>query len=89
MARQNDVEELQRRVGRRISELRRGHHLTQEVFAEALSVSVRYIQNVEQGRENLTLASLVRFAERLAVTPIDLLAAPSESPPPKRPSKGS
>lgn len=71
------IQQLQRRVGRRIAELRVGRGDTQESFAEKLRLSTRYVQNVEQGRENLTLASLLRFADALDVSPSDLLAAPS------------
>lgn len=63
-------------VGRRVAELRRAQHLTQESFAERLGVSVRYVQNVEQGRENLTLASMLRLAAALCATPADLLTSP-------------
>jgi transcriptional regulator with XRE-family HTH domain len=54
-----------RLVGRRISQVRRERGWTQEDLAERLGVSVRYLQAVEAGQENLTLDSLTQLAARL------------------------
>jgi transcriptional regulator with XRE-family HTH domain len=54
-----------RLVGRRISQIRRERGWTQEDLAERLGVSVRYLQAVEAGQENLTLDSLTQLAARL------------------------
>lgn len=64
-------------VGRRIAELRLGAGVTQEVFAEKLGVSLKYVQRIEGGRQNLTLRSLARLAALLEVEPVELLARPS------------
>ena len=63
-------------VGRRIAELRADAHLTQEQMAEQLGVSLKYVQRVEAGRENLTIRSLVRFANILGVEVAELFAPP-------------
>jgi transcriptional regulator with XRE-family HTH domain len=67
---------LLRRVGRRIAELRAQGGETQEQFAERYGASVKYVQAVEGGRENLTLLTLRDVAATLDV-PVDaLLIAP-------------
>jgi transcriptional regulator with XRE-family HTH domain len=58
---------LQRQVGRRVADLRRGKGWTQDEFAERLEVSLKYVQRVEAGTENLTLGSLARLAGQLGV----------------------
>lgn len=75
-------------VGRRIGELRVAKGMTQAQLAEVLEVSTKYQQLVESGVENLTLDSLVDFANVLGVEVVALLEPPL-SPPPKRgrPSK--
>jgi transcriptional regulator with XRE-family HTH domain len=64
------------KLGRRIAELRAKSDLTQDQFAEKLSVSVKYLQRVEAGEENLTVHSLVRFANALGVRLTALFVAP-------------
>lgn len=63
-----DPEKLVREVGRRLAELRVQAGLTQEQFAERSAVSLKYVQRVEAGRENLTLRSLFKLASDLGVT---------------------
>ena len=41
-----------------MAELRRERGMTQDVFAQRLQVSTKYIQRLEQGSENLTLRTL-------------------------------
>jgi transcriptional regulator with XRE-family HTH domain len=60
-------------IGRRVAEERKRLGLTQASLAERAGVSLKYWQRVEAGRENLTIASLVRFANLLRVAPLDLL----------------
>lgn len=68
---------LRRDVGRRIAELRAEHDLTQEQLAERLHVSVRYLQNIEAGRENLTLETLAKIGRKFALDAADLLVEPA------------
>lgn len=76
---------LIRLVGRRAAELRRARGLTQEAFAEAAGVSVKYVQAVEQGTQNLSLRSLVKLANLLRVHPRELFRTPRS--PPARPGR--
>lgn len=69
-------DQLAHGVGRRIAELRRDGKLTQEQLAELADISTTYLQRVEAGSENLTLRSLVRFANLLGVEVASLFAPP-------------
>lgn len=61
-----------RNVGRRVAELRGERGLTQEEFSAEVGVSLRYLQQVEAGRENLTIESLVKLARHLRVRVVAL-----------------
>jgi HTH-type transcriptional regulator / antitoxin HipB len=63
-------------VGRRVAELRLAAGLTQEELAEALAVSVKYVQRVERGRDNLTLDSMVKLVNALGARMADLHVPP-------------
>lgn len=77
-------------LGRRIGEERAACELTQAKLAERLEVSVRYLQRVEAGEENLTVDTLVKFARALKVAVGDFFTPPTEPKPkrgrPKRPA---
>jgi transcriptional regulator with XRE-family HTH domain len=84
-----DPDRVLQGIGRRIAELRRERGLTQEKFAEALGVSVRYIQFVEAGDEKLGVPTLVKIANALRVPVIDLFTPPTKPRArPGRPKKG-
>lgn len=63
----NDPDELLRDLGRRVAELRAARGLTQQQFAEELEVTVRYLQGIEAGGENLSVRSLSKLADALEV----------------------
>lgn len=65
-----------RDVGRRIAELRRELGATQQAFSERADVSLKYLQRVEAGSENLTIESLVKFGTLLRVDVIELFRPP-------------
>ena len=65
-----------RDLGRRVAELRAGRSLTQEALAETLGVTPRYLQRVEAGEENLTLGTLVGFANALGAPLAEFLVPP-------------
>lgn len=73
-----DPEELCKKIGLRIAELRQGRGWTQEAFAVRLRVTFQWISQVEGGR-NLTVHSLVKLANALGVTLPELLEAPHPS----------
>ena len=58
---------LQKRLGRRIAELRRARKLTQEQLAEGVGCSVEFISLVERGVNAPSVAGLESFAKVLRV----------------------
>jgi len=53
--------------------------MTQEALAEVTGRDLRFVQKVETGRHNLSLATLVALANALEVSPAALLR-PAELP---------
>ena len=72
-----DADDVQRDVGRRLAELRVAAGLTQEQFATRADIGVKYVQQLERGR-NATLRSLVHLANVLRVSMADLMQAPKD-----------
>jgi len=68
---------LLRDLGRRIAEVRRSRGFTQESYSEKVGVSLRYIQSVEGGRENLSVGTLEKLAKVLRVPVAELFVAPT------------
>jgi transcriptional regulator with XRE-family HTH domain len=68
--------ELQRRLGRRLRDLRLADGLSQEAFADVLQIHRTYMGGIERGERNLTLKSVERIAERLGVDALELLGPP-------------
>ena len=66
-------------VGRRIAEVRVGLGWTQQMLADEMEVTVQHVQHCEQGRANMTLRSLAKFAEVLDCDPRELLDPPTGS----------
>ena len=58
---------LQRKLGKRIADLRRAKKLTQEQLAEAVGCSVEFISLVERGVNAPSVAGLATFANVLKV----------------------
>jgi len=67
------VGDLQRIVGRNLRAYRQAQGLSQEAFADQLSVHRTYMGALERGERNLTLQSVERLAEELGVEAITLL----------------
>lgn len=61
-----------RDIGRKIAEIRAAKGWTQERFAEALGIAVQNVARMEQGRQNLTVRTIVRLARTLGCTPRSL-----------------
>lgn len=79
-----DPDEAVRAFGRRVAEVRHDRGWTQEQLAERADVSVRYVQHIEQGTQNLSIRSVARLAGVLRV-PLGVLF---EAPRRAKPSKG-
>lgn len=67
-----DPQKVVRSVGRRVAALRQARGLTQEALAAELGISVNYVQRVEIGGSNMTLFTLVKWANWLGVEPAAL-----------------
>lgn len=50
---------LNERIGKRIHDLRRSQHITQEQLAEALDISIKHVSAVERGLSALSLERLI------------------------------
>ena len=67
--------DIQRRLGRRISELRRKKGFSsQESFADYLNTQRAFIGHLETGRKDFRLSTLIRIAEALNVSLSELFA---------------
>ena len=69
---------LQKKLGRRIAELRRSKKLTQEQLAESLGCSVEFMSLVERGVNAPSVAGLADFARVLKVEVRDLFTFEDE-----------
>jgi transcriptional regulator with XRE-family HTH domain len=67
---------VMRDVGRRIAEVRRSRHWTQEEAAERLGMPLKNLQRIERGLQNLTIRTLVRVASTFGVRTADLFTPP-------------
>ena len=65
-----------RNLGRRVSELRIERKFTQERLAERLDVDLRYVQQIEGGRQNVTVRTAASLARALRVPIAELFVTP-------------
>ena len=65
--------DLQKTVGANLRALRQAEGLSQEAFADRVGWHRTYMGGLERGERNLTLKAVERLAERLDVSPLDLL----------------
>lgn len=63
---------LQKKLGRRIAELRKSRGLTQPELAKKVGCSTEFISLVERGVNAPSVAGLEKFANTLKVEVIDL-----------------
>lgn len=85
-----DPERVKQAVGRKVAEYRRAAGLTQFALANEIGdVSPQYVGLVEQGRQNLTIETLVKVANALHVDVAALFEEPAsmERPQPGRPRR--
>lgn len=62
-----------RELGRRIREAREKSHLTQEALAVKVSLTRTSVTNIEKGRQQLLVHTLVEISKALNVAPESLL----------------
>lgn len=71
---------LQKKLGQRIADLRRGRRLTQVQLAKAVGCSVEFISLVERGVNAPSVARLEDFAKALKVEVVDLFTFTGRKP---------
>lgn len=62
------MQEVHKRLGRRIAELRRKGGFSQEAFAHECGFHRSYMGAVERGEKNITLAMTNKIAKALRIT---------------------
>lgn len=75
-----DAEDMAKRVGARVAELREERALTQLELATQIRTTTQWLSRIELGRQNLTLATLVKLANALDVALTELFVAPKTAP---------
>lgn len=65
--------------GQRVKRLRARLGLTQDQLAERIHISPKYLSNIERGKENPTLDTLLRMAKSLKVEPWEMFFVELES----------
>jgi transcriptional regulator with XRE-family HTH domain len=73
MDRPPELDRACRKVGKRVARLRAGRELTQQEFAERAGLDYKYVQRIEGGKVNVSLATLLRLAKALRVRLPELL----------------
>ena len=70
-----DVKRLLRSIAANVRRHRARLGLTQEALSEATGLASRYLQDIEAGRKNVTVDTLVRLSRALRVVPASLLGS--------------
>jgi transcriptional regulator with XRE-family HTH domain len=66
------MQEVHKRLGRRIAELRRKRGYSQEAFAHECGFHRSYMGAVERGEKNITLAMTSKIAKALKISLAEL-----------------
>ncbi len=77
--------DLRHAVGRNLRAIRKAHGLTQEKLGYSLGYERSWIGSVENGKENLTMDSIQKLADRLDIDVFVLVRRPGEAAPPPPP----
>lgn len=68
------IYESRKKLGERVRELRKSAGITQEELGEKAALNYKFIGELERGRVNVSLDSIVRIAGALGVKTGDLLS---------------
>ncbi len=83
-AQQQRYDELTTSVAKNVKRFREEASMTQEVLAERVGVSVRYVQHLESGNRSFTLRTAFAIGEILGVSVSALLKSHRETPKSKK-----
>jgi len=72
----SELEKLQRRIGKRIKELRINKNLKQQELAASCNLEKTHMSRIEAGGQNLTLKMLQRISKGLEVDISELFVLP-------------
>ena len=61
-------------IGKRIQRLRKSKHISQELLAEMIDLSLSYVSYIERGIKFMSIETLIRISNALEVTPDYILA---------------
>lgn len=67
------MQEIQKKLGKRIRELREKKGISQEAFAHLCDLNRVHMSDIERGLVNLTIATLAKIAENLETSGAALL----------------
>lgn len=67
-----------KKLGGRVTEARKTRALLQREAADGSGISYRYYQDIEAGKANITIATLVQLAKFFCIHPCDLLPSKTE-----------
>jgi Predicted transcriptional regulator with C-terminal CBS domains len=67
--------DLKAKIGSRIVQLRKAKNLTQQKFAYAADMERTYLNHIEKGRKNISVATLERILDALDVSIKDFFDA--------------
>ena len=71
-----DPQKVMKNVGKCVAAIRVSRGLTQQGLADELGITVNYVQRVEIGNSNMTIHTLVRWANWLDIEPGQLFVNP-------------
>jgi transcriptional regulator with XRE-family HTH domain len=72
--------DMRKLVGRNVRRLRLAAGMTQEQYAERSGFSQQYISDLERGRRNPTVVSLLELAAPLGASPAELITEAEVGP---------
>ncbi len=72
----SELHDLTENIGKRIKELRKGQHVSQQTFAFNLGMSRSFLSGVECGKRNISTNTLSKIAHGLGVSLSEFFDAP-------------
>lgn len=71
----NEAQEFRKKLGNKIQHFRKEREITQEDMDDGSDVSIHFrtIQEIESGRANTTINTILKICKRLKIKPTDLL----------------